>query len=71
MPKRVALVLSDTALAMIEQHAGDRTRGEWVSSVIETWQTARAVDGAGALERVEARLSRLEDAIRELARRGD
>lgn len=66
MGKRVALVLEDEALAIIEQNASERQRGEWVSGVIMAHAALRDVDASGALERLAARVSRLEDAIREL-----
>lgn len=64
MSKRVALVLSEEALQIIESNSSERTRGEWVSGVLEGWEKARQVDEKGALERIEARLSRLEDVIK-------
>ena len=66
MSKRVALVLSEEALQIIESNSSERTRGEWVSGVLEGWEKGRQVDEKGALERIEARLSRLEDAIKEM-----
>jgi hypothetical protein len=66
MSKRVALVLSEEALAILDANAGERERGAWVSGVIVNHVQARQVADKGALERVEARLSRLEDAIRTL-----
>ena len=44
MSKRVALVLSDEALAILDANAGERERGAWVSGVIVNHAQARQVD---------------------------
>lgn len=63
MAKRVALVLSDDALRIVDYHAAERARGEFVSKVIADWEQARRMVGVGAVERIEARMLLLRDEI--------
>lgn len=63
MAKKVTLMLSDAAQKVIDDNATERTRGEWVSGVIEGWATVREVEGVGTIERLEARIVRLQDEV--------
>jgi hypothetical protein len=67
MSQKVTLVLSEAAQRIIRENATDRARGEWVSGVLTEWEQVRAVDGVGAIERLEAQIVRLSDQIRVLA----
>jgi len=61
--QKVTLALSDQALAIIGQHASERKRGEFVSACIEEWARQRQEPEGGILERIEAKLNRLEDLL--------
>ena len=63
--EKVTLALSDEALAIVSEHGGERKRGEFVSACIVEWDKRReeVVVQGGILERIEARLARIETAL--------
>ncbi len=64
--KQVTLSLTDEARAIIEGAATERKRGEWVSGIVVDWaerQANSATAMGGILERIEARLARIEGSI--------
>jgi len=67
MTKKVQLVLTDEALAVIDEHApGERKRGDWVSGALIDYARITAGisslgdDDDGLLERIDSRLARIE-----------
>ena len=66
--QKVTLALSEQALEILSQHASERKRGEFVSTCIEEWARRRREPEGGIMERIEAKLNRLEDL---LASKGD
>lgn len=67
MTKKVQLVLTDEALAVIDAHApGERKRGEWVSDALIDYDRIMSGVGElngnddGLLERIDGRLARIE-----------
>lgn len=61
--QKVTLALSEQALTIIGQHASERKRGEFVSACIEEWARQRQEPEGGIMERIEAKLNRLEDLL--------
>ena len=63
--QKVTLALSEQALEIVDRHASERKRGEFVSTCIEEWdRRQREPDTKGGiLERIEARLARIEQAL--------
>lgn len=63
--RRIALVLTDEALAVLNKHATQRKRGEFVSRLLVEWEAGQGeVDRSGILERIERRLERMEKLMR-------
>lgn len=66
MSTKVQFVISDEALTVINSHATERKRGEWLSTAVIEYD--RIVGGtvgkhdedAGLLERIDTRLARIE-----------
>ena len=64
--KKVQLTLTDEALTVIDAHATERKRGEFVSSVLIDYAritggiSALGNDEDGLLERIDSRLARIE-----------
>ena len=60
--RKVAFVLTDEALAILDKHATPRKRGELVSRLLVEWEARQheADRSAGILERMERRLERIE-----------
>lgn len=58
--QKVTLALSEQALEIISQHASERKRGEFVSACIEEWARRQEEPSGGILERLEAKVDRLE-----------
>jgi hypothetical protein len=70
MTKKVQLVLTDEALAVIDDHApGERKRGDWVSAALIDYARITAGisplgnDDDGLLERIDSRLARIEKQV--------
>lgn len=66
MSKRVALVLADEALDILDAHASERKRGEFISNLLVDYadridRTMR--DDIGVLERIEAKIDRIAKAV--------
>lgn len=60
MTKRTVLMLNDEAVAIIENNASERKKGEWASNAIIAYAKALATEDKGITERIEARLERIE-----------
>ncbi len=60
MAKRTVLMLNDEAIAIIENNASERKKGEWASNAIIAYAKALATEDKGITERIEARLERIE-----------
>lgn len=58
--RRVALVLTDEALAVLDRHASQRKRGEFVSQLLVDYDAQLDGEESGILERMAARLERIE-----------
>ena len=70
MAVKLQLTVSDEAWKVIEDAATERKRGDWLSAAIVDYKrildaipTDGAGDGAGVLESIDSRLSRLEKSI--------
>lgn len=71
--KKVTLNLTDEARAIIEAQATPRKQGEFVSGIVVGWQAAQddaSATTGGILERIEARLVRIEVSIEGLSTGG-
>lgn len=60
MAQKVQLTLSDEALQIIDANATERKRGEFVSTALMAYANGGASSESGILERIEARLARIE-----------
>ena len=58
--QRVVLALTEEAAQVIDGNATERKRGEFVSQVLVQYQEDRESAEKGLLERIEARLARIE-----------
>lgn len=66
MSKRVALVLTDEALGILDVYASERKRGEFISNLLVDYadridRTMR--NDIGVLERLEAKIDRIAKAV--------
>ncbi len=63
--EKIMLALSDSAMNYVKANASERKRGEFVSQIIETYmeQQTAPQQPTGILERIEARLDRIEAAM--------
>jgi hypothetical protein len=66
MSVKVQFVISDEALTVINTHATERKRGEWLSNAVLEYDrivggvAGNSDDDAGLLERIDTRLGRIE-----------
>jgi hypothetical protein len=64
--RKVAFVLTDEALAILDKHTTPRKRGEFVSRLLVEWAAGQnEADRSGILERMERRLERMEKLMRD------
>lgn len=70
MAVKLQLTISDEAWRVIESAATERKRGDWLSDAIIDYKrimdaipTTESGEGAGVLESIDSRLSRLEKSI--------
>ena len=62
---RTVLALTPEAAEVIDDNASERKRGEFVSMVLTEWQATEESGELGLLERIEARLARIEELLRQ------
>lgn len=62
---KTVLALTPEAVAVIEANATERKRGEFVSRVLLAYGHETESAELGLLERIEARLARIEKMLRE------
>ena len=67
--RRVSLQLDADAVERLNDLASERRKGEFVSALILQAATAPIAPPSGILERIEARLSRIEATLEELVAR--
>jgi hypothetical protein len=60
MAQRTVLALTDEAVTIIEANATERKRGEFVSNALVAYANGGTSGDSGILERIEARLARIE-----------
>lgn len=62
---KTVLALKPEAVAVIDANATERKRGEFVSRVLLAYGQEKESAELGLLERIEARLARIEKMLRE------
>lgn len=64
--RRVAMVLTEEALAVLDRHSSERKRGAFVSMVLVEYDARQnETKRSGLLERMDRRLERIEKMLKE------
>jgi len=58
--RRTVLMLDEDAANILDKNASQRTKGVWLSDLIRRHEELANADDGGILERIEARVIRIE-----------